>query len=300
MHQFRPLPPYQQFEEIDMVEGQPFEDVVASLVDARKAADAREAMAATDGANATATAPSLIAALQSTMTPDTTGRLVVIPAERKRERTTGVKPHLSRRLRHGIILGTILCVVITTLIYLAPLNSAQGKYPVLSSFSQWIQSLPMDWQVPAHPVPAAQNNTGTTAPAPPAIDLPKSQYVSIARQDAIDAGIPPDYFVRQINQESGFNPNAVSPAGAVGIAQFLPNTAAGLGVNPYDPISSLRGAARLMASYAKQYGGDYAKALAAYNGGSGTVDNAVHACGSSWLNCLPGESRNYIYTIMGM
>lgn len=303
MHQFRPLPPYQQFEEIDIVEGQPFEDVVASLVDARKAADATEAMAARNGVNATTTAPSLIAALQSTMTPDTTGRLVVIPAERKRERTTGeiatLKPHLDPRLRHGIILGTILLVGITTLIYLAPLSSAQGKYPVLSGFSQWIQSLPIDWQVPTHFVPAAQNNTDTTAPAPPPTNLPKSQYVSIARQDAIDAGIPPDYFVRQINQESGFNPNAVSPAGAVGIAQFLPSTAAGLGVNPYDPISSLRGAARLMASYAKQYGGDYAKALAAYNGGTGTIQYALNACGSNWLNCLPGETRNYIHTIMG-
>ncbi len=42
-------------------------------------------------------------------------------------------------------------------------------------------------------------------------------------------------------------------------------------------------------------------ALAAYNGGSGTVTYAVNACGASnWLNCLPGQTRNYIYVIMGI
>jgi len=130
--------------------------------------------------------------------------------------------------------------------------------------------------------------------------LPKSQYVAIAQQDAIAVGISPDYFVRQINNESGFNPNADSPAGAVGIAQFLPGTAAGLGINPWDPIQALREAAQLMANYAHQYGGDYAKALAAYNGGTGTVQNAVNNCGANWLNCLPGETRHYIYVIMGI
>ena len=130
--------------------------------------------------------------------------------------------------------------------------------------------------------------------------LPKSEYVAIAEQDAMNVGISPEYFVRQINQESGFNPYAVSPAGAVGIAQFEPGTAAGLGVNPWDPISALNGAAHLMASYANSYGGDYAKALAAYNGGTGTVQYAVNACGANWLNCIPAQTRNYIYVIMGI
>ena len=130
--------------------------------------------------------------------------------------------------------------------------------------------------------------------------LPTREYVAIARQDAIDGGISPDYFVRQIYEESGFNPNAVSPAGAVGIAQFIPSTAAGLGINPRDPISVLRGAAQMMAKSARQYGGDYAKALAAYNAGSGTVNHAVNACGSAWMNCLPAETRHYIYVIMGI
>jgi soluble lytic murein transglycosylase-like protein len=51
---------------------------------------------------------------------------------------------------------------------------------------------------------------------------PVSPYIAIARQDAIEAGISPDLFVRQINRESGFDPQALSPAGAQGIAQFMP------------------------------------------------------------------------------
>jgi len=146
-----------------------------------------------------------------------------------------------------------------------------------------------------------QNNPSQQLPTPPPVILPSSQYVAIARQDAINAGISPDYFVRQINQESGFNPNAVSPAGAVGIAQFLPSTAAGLGFDPYNPIAALNGAAHLMANYSHNYGGDYAKALAAYNGGPGAVQNALNGCGAAnWMNCLPGETRNYIRTIMGI
>jgi soluble lytic murein transglycosylase-like protein len=120
------------------------------------------------------------------------------------------------------------------------------------------------------------------------------QYVAIAQQNAVKAGISPVHFVRQIHMESGFNPRAVSRAGAIGIAQFTPGTAAALGINPWEPIPSLRGAANLMASYTRQYRGNYAMALAAYNAGPRTVQYAVNTCGRSWFNCLPYETRHYI------
>jgi surface antigen len=78
--------------------------------------------------------------------------------------------------------------------------------------------------------PVAQEQ-GTIPPG-----LPNSPYVSVALEAARAAGIPTTPFLRQINAESGFNPHAVSPAGAIGIAQFMPATAAGLGINPWDPI----------------------------------------------------------------
>lgn len=138
-----------------------------------------------------------------------------------------------------------------------------------------------------------------TAPAKGIVVATKNQYVTLARQFAIEAGISPDIFVKQINQESGFNPKAVSHAGAIGIAQFIPATAASLGINPYDPVQSLRGAANLMARYQKQYGGDYAKALAAYNAGAGTVQNAISRGGANWRQHLPLETNNYIRVILG-
>jgi soluble lytic murein transglycosylase-like protein len=134
----------------------------------------------------------------------------------------------------------------------------------------------------------------------PTINLPTSQYVTIAQQDAVNAGISPVYFVRQIYAESGFDPNAYSPAGAVGIAQFEPSTAYALGVDPYDPISALQGAAKLMSAYNAQYGGDYAKALGAYNAGGGNVQIAVQNCGANWLSCMPAETQNYVFKIMGI
>ncbi|WP_376796764.1 transglycosylase SLT domain-containing protein [Thermogemmatispora sp.] len=132
------------------------------------------------------------------------------------------------------------------------------------------------------------------------LQLPPSAFslVSLAYQAALDAGISPLYFVRQINVESGFNPDAVSPAGAVGIAQFLPSTAAGLGIDPWNPVEALFGAARLMASYQIRYGGSYAQAAAAYNAGPAAVDQALARCGSRWLACLPAETQAYVTAIL--
>ena len=97
-------------------------------------------------------------------------------------------------------------------------------------------------------------------------------YRTIARQIAQQYGIDPDVFVAQINQESGFNPNAKSPAGAEGIAQFMPGTAQGLGIDPMDPIQALKGAAKYDAALLAKYHGDYRLMLAAYNAGEGNVD----------------------------
>jgi len=122
--------------------------------------------------------------------------------------------------------------------------------------------------------------------------------VSLAAQDALAVGISPTLYVRQINAESSFNPKAVSPAGAEGIAQFLPAIAQALGVDPWDPVAALRAAARLMASYVSRYGGDYAKALAAYNAGPPTLDAALTSCGAHWLVCMPDETQHYVHLIM--
>lgn len=124
------------------------------------------------------------------------------------------------------------------------------------------------------------------------------KYAPEACQDAVNAGIDPRVFVRQINQESGFDPQSGSSAGAVGIAQFMPATAAGMSIDANDPHAALKGGARLMAGYLHTYG-DMAKALSAYNAGSGAVDSAVSRYGADWLAHMPAETQHYVATILG-
>ena len=143
--------------------------------------------------------------------------------------------------------------------------------------------------------PAPAPTPATTAPAPgaaPDVNAPQGPLVDYARQAATKAGIDPNVFVRQIQQESGFNAGARNPSGATGIAQFMPGTAQSMGIDPNDPYQALDGAARLMKSHLDQYGGDYAKALAAYNAGPGNV--------AKYGGVPPfEETQRYINTILG-
>lgn len=140
--------------------------------------------------------------------------------------------------------------------------------------------------------------TSHNAPAQASSDQARSSYIALARQDAAVAGISPQLFVMQIAVESNFDPQSRSPAGAEGIAQLMPATAASLGVDPWNPAAALQAAAQLMARYVAMYSGDYAKALAAYNAGTGAVRSALHECGSArWQHCLPAETQRYIQLI---
>ena len=124
-------------------------------------------------------------------------------------------------------------------------------------------------------------------------------YHQLARLDAQQNGISADLFEKQINQESGFNSNAVSKAGAVGIAQIMPDTAAGWGIDAHDPVASLSAAAHAMAHYYVTYQ-SYEKALAAYNCGTYCLDASVSNCGGNWRACVPVETNQYIRAIMGV
>ena len=113
-------------------------------------------------------------------------------------------------------------------------------------------------------------------------------------------GLDPEIFIRQMETESGFNPQAVSPAGAGGIAQIMPATARqpGFGITPisdqdrFDPETSMNFGAQYMRAMLDRYDGDYARALAAYNAGPGRVDQA------GGVPNIP-ETQNYVSRIMG-
>ena len=120
--------------------------------------------------------------------------------------------------------------------------------------------------------------------------VPAGEFQNYARQAAIKAGINPEIFAAQIQQESGYNPNAGSGAGAKGIAQIVPQYHPG--VDTSDPYASLDYAANLDKKLLDQYGGDWQKALIAYNGGGGAV--------SAWDSGQPyGESKQYVSQILG-
>jgi soluble lytic murein transglycosylase-like protein len=97
----------------------------------------------------------------------------------------------------------------------------------------------------------------------------------------------------QLMAESGFDPNAGSPAGAQGIAQFMPSTAAAYGLtNPFDPVAAIDAQAHLMSDLLRQFGSPEL-ALAAYNAGPAPVE----ACG-----CVPDypETQAYVSRILAL
>jgi soluble lytic murein transglycosylase-like protein len=100
-----------------------------------------------------------------------------------------------------------------------------------------------------------------------------SPYDGIIRRAAARNGIDPALVDAVVRQESGFRPDAVSSAGAVGLMQLMPSTARDLGVtDPLDATQNVNGGARLLRSLLDRYGGRLDFALAAYNAGPAAVD----------------------------
>jgi hypothetical protein len=114
-------------------------------------------------------------------------------------------------------------------------------------------------------------------------------------QAAFDAataayGLPAGLLSRVAYQESRYNPNAKSPAGALGLMQFMPATAKDFGLNPLDPEASIWAAAKYLKQLYNKFG-NWKEALAAYNWGQGNV-------AKKGLEKAPTETRNYFGSIL--
>ena len=115
----------------------------------------------------------------------------------------------------------------------------------------------------------------------PRIDAVAAIYLAVVTERAARANtLPPLFLAATLLQESAYDPYALSSSGAIGIGQFMPGTAAEVGLDPFDPYASIRASAHLLGRYVARYkksgvaapvGSPYALALAAYNAGPGAV-----------------------------
>lgn len=119
-----------------------------------------------------------------------------------------------------------------------------------------------------------------------------SNYDEIIDRVAKEEGVDPNLIRAMMKQESGGNLTAVSPKGAGGLMQLMPDTAKELGVKDrFDPEQNIRGGAKYIAQQLKRYNGDVKLALAAYNAGPGAVNQ---------YNGIPPykETQNYVKIVM--
>lgn len=122
-------------------------------------------------------------------------------------------------------------------------------------------------------------------------------------EDAIEKvskkyGVDADFIRAIIKQESGFKPNVVSKAGAMGLMQLMPKTAEALGVNnPFNVLENLDGGTRYIKKLMDSFEGNPVLALAAYNGGSGRMKR-LGVDSAEEIQLMPKETRNYVQKVM--
>lgn len=149
-----------------------------------------------------------------------------------------------------------------------------------------IPEVPLATELPAEAPAAVETAPGSVAgpveaepraavrpfAPPPPEGVRHGGYWDLIQESARRHGVDAELLRCVLLVESGFDPAAVSPKGAQGLAQLMPVTASELGVeDPFDPAQSVEGAARLLSSLLQENGGRFVPALAAYNAGRGAV-----------------------------
>jgi soluble lytic murein transglycosylase-like protein len=175
-------------------------------------------------------------------------------------------------------------------------------------------------EVAIAPIPKDESRIGAESPAPPAGDalaaldavadgfdgpkqripipphraIPHTEVCEALASAAENNDVPTPFLIRLIWRESGFNQNVISPAGAIGVAQFMPETAAERGLDdPFNPLQAVRASARLLRDLIKQFG-NVGLAAAAYNAGPRRVQDWLDKRGK-----LPQETQDYVQIITG-
>ena len=139
--------------------------------------------------------------------------------------------------------------------------------------------------------PATTRMVIGTATLPAYVGRYRGPFLALAHDAARRHGVPEDLFARLVQQESGWNPRAVSHRGAQGLAQLMPGTARVLRVDPLDPAQNLDGGARYLRGQFDRFG-SWRLALAAYNAGPEAV--ARHSGVPPYR-----ETQGYVVAILG-
>lgn len=132
--------------------------------------------------------------------------------------------------------------------------------------------------------------------APPA---GSAQISSAIAATAAQYGVPASLALAVAQAESGMNQNAISPAGAIGIFQLMPATAAMLGVDATNWQQNIQGGVMYLAMLLEQFT-DPVEAVAAYNWGPSAVSSAISNYGGDWLGAAPSETQLYVEKILGV
>jgi soluble lytic murein transglycosylase-like protein len=136
-----------------------------------------------------------------------------------------------------------------------------------------------------------QEETAAEKPVQPVEAVPPPTPQQLVDQAARRYGLPPAFVHSVVAAESAYQPQAVSPKGAIGLMQLMPATAQAYNANPRDPAQNVDAGTAYLRDLLVKYGGDPSRALAAYNAGAGAVDK---------YNGIPpyAETQNYVQRVL--
>ena len=172
---------------------------------------------------------------------------------------------------------------------------SKQQLPGMDFAAKLQQEINKDAVSAAHKAKPAQHVQGTAAAektvAAEPVNYANPQLTHMIHEAAAKYAVDPKLVSAVAEVESGGNQNAVSSAGAIGVMQLMPDTAAELGVNPYDMKSNVEGGAKYLREMLDTFDGDVKKAVAAYNAGP----NAVKAYGG-----VPpyAQTQNYVTSVL--
>jgi soluble lytic murein transglycosylase-like protein len=177
-------------------------------------------------------------------------------------------------------------------------KSGKGSFGAALAEATAVEGGPALAESTALTAPTTSPLPTTTASTNPSSFTAGEETGSVPFASTIEAacakyGLNPNLLAGLIEQESHFDPTVGSAAGAQGLTELMPETASSLGVtDPHDPTQSIEGGARLLSEKLKEFGGNTELALAAYNAGSGAVQQ---------YNGIPPypETEQYVQKVLG-